>query len=483
MATRVQELVRRYESFEISTLSYDAPDDELKNIRKIREQKRLEKEQNAQKDNTKQSSSHSKSLHSKKKISSHSKKKTLPPAEAETRSPPPDMEIATNSSSQHPDFDTWKKEMTRTLMTGSLQELMYGQDSTHAPKPLKIDHDWKSARLNRRKLEQKWIHQQLRSTKSDNEEDQSSVDAFIDVDKIQGGRTNDAPSPLDSPPRGADATMQREAPEGLFLRGSHSMVEAPLSPKAQPLDSTELAEVMVELSNLKTWSESMHSSIHSRKEDSMHSTIFSSIHSRMFDSIHSRKSDSSTHSRKSTLVDKENSEHSNDSLEIPANIAVPDLTSDRIEESDLKPVKEESEHTTESAESIKDKSIPTFLTILRNTATEDTSNHASERSSEEPGNKYRAMIKKSTSKAHGKKKGVRFAKGFVTDTFYRPWTKEEDIDALYFQEEELMIWDKDEKTTVRDRFEVELATGSPVISYHNSFSYDAHDVTEVEQSA
>ena len=96
------------------------------------------------------------------------------------------------------------------------------------------------------------------------------------------------------------------------------------------------------------------------------------------------------------------------------------------------------------------------------------------------------MNNKTTKK---KKKNVQFTSPEITDTIYRPKTSREDVNSLYFQEEELLDWEYDEETTVRDRFEVivteiddmsssnsnnetsNYSMGTPIISFYNSYSY------------
>jgi len=99
-------------------------------------------------------------------------------------------------------------------------------------------------------------------------------------------------------------------------------------------------------------------------------------------------------------------------------------------------------------------------------------------------------------KEYKEKKSVQFTHPLITDTIYRPKTPREEVNILFFQEEELLDWENDEETTVRDRFEIVVAeidettydTASPVISFHNSYSYsfqedDSDDEYESENSS
>ena len=82
-----------------------------------------------------------------------------------------------------------------------------------------------------------------------------------------------------------------------------------------------------------------------------------------------------------------------------------------------------------------------------------------------------------------KKKSVQFTHPLTTDTIYRPYTPREEVNNLFFQEEELLDWEYDEETTVRDRFEIVVEViddttdeiASPIISFHNSYSYSSEE--------
>ena len=390
---------------------------------------------------------------------------TVSSADDEARIPAPPMETVTTSSSSHPDFEAWKRDMTLTLMSGSVKD----------SKNLVLSTDWKASRLNKRRIQKKLLHQQLRSVKSDaswtsesesSDENHSSVEnstsrkSFsarearsmhdIRTVDIHGKSRNQCSDicPL------KDTDMITMSPRSkAFMRPSLSAVEMPLSPKKDKPNSSELAELMVELCDLKTWAEK------------------------------DVKPVLSTQVRESTPPVSPKSPRSPKSKSpIPASIAVPEiapapksivvpqLTYDKALDEPDKKFKTMIERQFDK----KDNGIPTMLTISR----KETPNVI--------------FVKPK------KKKRVRFCKGLVTDTFYRPWTREEDIDDLFFQEEELMIWEKDEKTTSRDRFEVVLADfgdesndqtftgtlsiGTPEISFHNSYSYSFVDDSSDEES-
>jgi hypothetical protein len=82
-----------------------------------------------------------------------------------------------------------------------------------------------------------------------------------------------------------------------------------------------------------------------------------------------------------------------------------------------------------------------------------------------------------------KKKSVQFTHPLTTDTIYRPYTPREEVDKLFFQEEELLDWEFDEQTTVRDRFEIVIEEiddttddiALPMISFHSSYSYSSQE--------
>mmetsp|Transcript_43198 Transcript_43198/g.49800 ORF Transcript_43198/g.49800 Transcript_43198/m.49800 type:complete len:441 (-) Transcript_43198:173-1495(-) len=92
-------------------------------------------------------------------------------------------------------------------------------------------------------------------------------------------------------------------------------------------------------------------------------------------------------------------------------------------------------------------------------------------------------------KEYKEKKSVQFTHPLITDTIYRPKTPREEVNILFFQEEELLDWENDEETTVRDRFEVVIAeidettydTAPPVISFHNSYSYSFQEDDSVNE--
>lgn len=376
------------------------------------------------------------------------KKVTLSSADDEPRDSPPSMEIVTDASSNHPDFEAWKRDMTMSLMSGSVK--------ASSNKNL----DWKSSRLNKRRREKKLLHQQLRSVKSDtstttesesSDEEQSSIEAchsssFPNTRKSFSARESRSmhdirtvcirgKSKKESCPL-TDTDMITLSPRSAaFSRPSLSAVEMPMSPKKEKPNSSELAEIMVELSDLKTWAEGDATSIQARKP-------------------------TPPPSPKEELVKED------PPAVLPTCISAPELKDSML------PKEPEKKHKTTIEKKVqsKDNGIPTMLTITK-----------------------KETVKVDWVKPKKKKKRVRFCKGFVTDIFYRPWTREEDIDDLFFQEEELLTWEKDEKTTLRDRFEVvvtdlgddqtftgKMSIGTPVISFHNSYSYSFHESSDEE---
>mmetsp|Transcript_6878 Transcript_6878/g.16768 ORF Transcript_6878/g.16768 Transcript_6878/m.16768 type:complete len:448 (+) Transcript_6878:3-1346(+) len=386
---------------------------------------------------------------------------TVSSADDEARIPAPPMETVTTSSSSHPDFEAWKRDMTLTLMSGSVKD----------SKNLVLPTDWKASRLNKRRIQKKLLHQQLRSVKSDaswtsesSDEDHSSVENSTSRKSFSARETRSMHDIRTVYIRGKskkqssdicplkDTDMITMSPRSkAFLRPSLSAVEMPMSPKKDKPNSSELAELMVELSDLKTWAEK------------------------------DVKPVLSTQVRKSTPPVSPKSTQSKPPL--PASIAVPEIAPapkslvvpQLMQNTALDEPEKKYMTMIERQLDNKDKGIPTMLTISK-TGTPNV-----------------IFVKPK------KKKRVRFCKGLVTDTFYRPWTREEDIDELFFQEEELMIWEKDEETTSRDRFEVvltdfgdesndqtftgTLSIGTPEISFHNSYSYSFVDDSSDEESS
>ena len=90
--------------------------------------------------------------------------------------------------------------------------------------------------------------------------------------------------------------------------------------------------------------------------------------------------------------------------------------------------------------------------------------------------KVKALIKEPLSQKHessngkykvkrnGKtKKSVKFSSNLITNTYYRPKTLPEEIENLYWDEDELDRWEEDRVNTSPDRIEVTLSTASSFI--------------------
>lgn len=418
-----------------------------------------------------------------------SRERTVFPTDDEDRIPPP-MEIVTNSSSKHPDFEAWKRDMTETLLSGTV-----GTFPNKSPKTSIQRTDWKSTRLNKRRLEKKWLQQQLRSVKSDTsttaesesseDEDSSIENSSYSSSVFQNGK--DARKRSKTKPRSAHdiqtvyiqnrpgatgkanrrpKSLQQKAsiplsPRSAALqRPTMSAVEAPLSPEAQ-LNSKDLAEIMVELADLKTWAEGAPPANNRLRRSTPPSSPTSPAPPANRTPIAATKGLPSSGAQKDPSLPK--------SIEVPQlmtapkSIVVPQLAPTPGPGKKYKSM-------IERRVSSKEMGIPTMLTI-QTTASK-------------------------TKKEHAKKaiKRVRFAKPLITDTKYRPKTRREDVDDLYFQEEELLDWENDEETTLHDRFEVvvtefgnegnekdeEKSKPYTVISFHTSYSYSFQDSSDEE---
>jgi hypothetical protein len=79
-------------------------------------------------------------------------------------------------------------------------------------------------------------------------------------------------------------------------------------------------------------------------------------------------------------------------------------------------------------------------------------------------------------KQHKKKKSVQFASQLVTGTHYRPRTQPDEIDELYFNEDELDRWEWDRITTIPDRIEVTLTTNFVTNTSSKANQNDGHVV-------
>jgi hypothetical protein len=75
-----------------------------------------------------------------------------------------------------------------------------------------------------------------------------------------------------------------------------------------------------------------------------------------------------------------------------------------------------------------------------------------------------------------KKKRVQFAYPLISSTKYRPRTKPEEIDDLFFSEDDLLDWEEDREKTPPDRFEVIINEDEEhVIASSDCRSISSHD--------
>jgi hypothetical protein len=443
----------------------------------------------------------------------------IPPPPAPT--PTPTMEIVTNASSNHPDFEAWKRDMTETLLSGTVET-----SPNKSPTTTMQRTDWKTTRLNKRRLEKRWLQQQLRSVKSDTStttESESSGDedssmqscyssSFLQKGKDarknsskskprsghgihtvyvrnQPGDTENTNRHFESLPQNIPTPL---SPRSFALqRPTMSAVEAPLSPKTQP-NSKDLAEIMVELKDLKTWAEGVPPANDNNSgltnQQLRQSTPPSSPSSPAPSANRKAKASTKAAAKKDPPLPK--------SIEVPQLLSTPES----IVVPELMPMHEEGgkyKSMIERRVSSKEKGIPTMLTIQTiSTASESKSK------SKTKIEQSKKAIKAAVVKSKKKQKRVRFSKPLITDTKYRPMTRREDVDALFFQEEELLDWENDEVTTLQDRFEVvvtefgnqgnergeekgkgstgNLSIGTPVISFHNSYSNSFQDSSDEE---
>jgi len=472
--------------------------------------------------------------------------------------PPPPMEIVTNSSTNHPDFEAWKRDMTETLFTGTVMTSLI-----KSPKTTIQRTDWQTTRLNRRRLEKKWLQQQLRSVKSDTSTTTESESGGDEDSSLQSGysstflhiRTDDRKSSESKPRSGhvrTDAQKSSESkprsghdieihtvyirnqpedtentnihveslpqtipaplsPRSLAMeRPTMSAQEAPLSPNAQP-NSKDLAEILVELADLKTWAEGVE---HRLRRSTSTSTPPSSpmvelaglktwaegVEHRLRQSTppSSPKPPAPPANLTTEAATKVTTKAATKGLaqkdtSLPKSIEVPQLlpTPKSIIVPQLHEPGKKYTSMIERRVFSKEKGIPTMLTI------QTTANESESKTKKE-------HVKKAIKQ--NKKKGVRFTKPLITDTKYRPKTRREDVDALFFQEEELLDWENDEETTLNDRFEVvatefgnqvlhqgnekdedkrstgKLSIGTPLISFHTSYSNSFQDSSDEESS-
>jgi hypothetical protein len=69
-----------------------------------------------------------------------------------------------------------------------------------------------------------------------------------------------------------------------------------------------------------------------------------------------------------------------------------------------------------------------------------------------------------------KKKAVSFSHPLVTSLVYRPMTRPEEIDALFFHEDDLLDWEDDRISTSPENFEVSLMGSEGYVSIFTEFA-------------
>ena len=397
-------------------------------------------------------------------------------ADDEDRVPPPMDDIKTDTTSNDianaasTDFNAWKREMKEMILAGTV--------ATSSGKPkMNVVHlaDRKTNRPHKHRLDK-----ELRSVKSDSST--ATAPESSDERSSSGASSQSVPLPASKKitrrkkhrkPKGAktprkpfdtvyvikEAGPATKQPETKGSQPQESSMRAPQSPtitNPPPLspttkaNSTELGAIMVGLKELKTWVEG---SPQPRAEKQPRSPR------------RRRQSTppSSPTNRSGTL--QENSRPP----PLPRSIVVPQFRTSDDDNNKYKLMIEN--------RGIKGQGIPSEVLTIRTAST------------------TRKKRKKK------KKKRVRFHKPLVTETQYRPKTASEDIDELYFQESELLDWEKDEMTTLRDRFEIALSEfrnsndeldeeteqtdsllsfGTPLISFHDSYSFSFSDNSDDE---
>lgn len=397
----------------------------------------------------------------------------------ENRIPPPAMETVvpsgiTNSSSSHPNFDAWKQHMTENILSGT--------KPTNPSKKKAVHTDWKTTRLNKRRLEKKLLHQQLRRIKSDSStksESESSNEYTADEEQrssIESSGSSSRPVKCGNKRRNRRNSRQRRGRHSIHTVYVRKDTSVPMSPRSQALErptmslvetpvsprpnSRELVDIQNELADLKCWAEESKCPTSPTKTHLRQSTPPSSPTSpkppvsRIFTPSPEKKERQRS---KGSQESKSNT--------VPRSIVVPQLAPTPALHG------KKYKHLIEKEQiSGKGMGIPAVLTIT--TVTTPTTSP-----------KYSNKSKT----AKEKKKKVRFNKPLITDTVYRPKTPREEIDTLYFQEEELIDWEIDEETTAPDRFEVVVSNfcskdgcdstysgtisfGAPEIFFHDSFS-------------
>lgn len=92
--------------------------------------------------------------------------------------------------------------------------------------------------------------------------------------------------------------------------------------------------------------------------------------------------------------------------------------------------------------------------------------------------------KKKSKRNRPKKKHVHFAYPLIESVNYRPKTRPDEIDELFFNEDDLLDWEEDRETTLRETFEVTINDDDddPVITSdtRSLTSYDGDSVSMME---
>jgi len=417
---------------------------------------------------------------------------TAPTDDDAIRVPPPIEEVSgsgsSNASWKHPDFASWKRDMAGALSFSS-------SSSSSLPPPIS---DWTTAQINKEAKNLK-LQNQLQSSKSDSSNDRSQGNSSINIrteektddhsleTTYSASMLNEGNGP-NNENRGAQPsgkrTLKNTATEkvgsepilnNVYVRRekvgrARRRQGQPLSPRSAALDrpsesnplpsttplkknnSVELAAIMVELAELKVWATKTTDPIANDPPPTRPNTS----NSRLRQSTPPSSPTSPAPPASRDVPEKPESWVQLPPLKLPNLLPPPELptTNNKIKEGK--------------------KSKANGLTL-------DTT--------------IDSMVKATKSKTENR---VRFTSPEVTDTIYRPKTPREDINTLFFQEEELLDWEHDEETTLRDRFEVivteidnhasssppdpnnrenslvtgcMLSIGTPVISFHNSYSY------------
>eukprot|EP00536_Pseudo-nitzschia_multiseries_P016085 jgi/Psemu1/69737/estExt_Genemark1.C_10170004 len=424
----------------------------------------------------------------------------------EDRVPPPIEEVS-SSASNHPDFASWKRDMAGALLDEAVSPSSSSSSSSSPPSPPTSRNksqlaDWKTARINKRREKKLKLQEQLRSVKSDTSIDVSNesgsnwfcsekIDDYSMETQSPSSRLKERPdynnenrNAQPSKSRSNQSTKTTKSTFEPFLnniyvrrekvgmarrRHEQSPMGSPSSPRSKALDrptqpalsptisprkqhnSMELAAIMKELVELKMWATKSNSPTTSESSPgAIPNTTTTNSRPRQSTPPSSPTSPAPPASR-----DEPEPWTELDSLEVPSLVLPPSLS--------------KTDNTKGKKKKRRDKGLIVY------TASDGVA----------AGTKSQAKTKKA----------VRFTSPEITNTVYRPKTPREDIINLFFQEDELLDWEYDEATTLRDRFEVivtevddsgessprdnqenSLARGSilnigtPVISFHNSFS-------------